>query len=466
MTAGTSTSPLGRVVVVDDDPLLVDQLRWSLAGVFEMASAGDAASARPLLDSHPDLFLFDLRLPPSGTTEEGFRLLREARRLDPDATVIVMSGEEDRQAALRAIDLGAFDFFRKPVDPAELLVILKRALERRRLAVENREWREAARGTNRFDEMLGESPAMKRLFKDIERVAPSDATVLIEGESGTGKELVARSIHQRSARGAGPFVAVNASAMPDTLAESELFGHERGAFTGAVASRPGRFELAQGGTLFLDEVGTLSAAVQAKLLRVLEVRQLERLGGRRTISVDFRLISASNEDLAGRVRTGAFREDLFYRIHTVVLRVPPLRERSEDVAPLAEHFRNRYATKYRRPARRFAPELLERLRTRAWKGNVRELEHVVEMLVLFGDGEELVPEDLARALAGEDEAPTAPAAQGGEAAPGSFAGRVRDFERRLLTDALAQAGGSKAQAARALGLDSNQMKYLCRKYGV
>ena len=241
---------LGRLLVVEDDPILLDQLKWALKGTFEVTGARDATEARAMLPTEPDLYLFDLRLPPSGRVEEGFGLLEEVRRANPDATVVMMSGEADRHAALHSIELGAFDFFRKPLDPAEMLVILKRAIERRRLVAENRRLREEARDGKSFDRLIGESPGMRRLFRDIERVAPSDASVLIEGESGTGKELVAHSIHQRSARAARPFVALNASAFPDTLAESELFGHERGAFTGAVASRPGRFELAHGGTLF------------------------------------------------------------------------------------------------------------------------------------------------------------------------------------------------------------------------
>ncbi|MDQ2977667.1 MAG: sigma-54 dependent transcriptional regulator, partial [Acidobacteriota bacterium] len=329
-------------------------------------------------------------------------------------------------------------------------------LERRRLIAENRELRENARDQKSFDRLIGESPGMRKLFREIERVAPSDASVLIEGESGTGKELVAHSIHERSARAGRPFVAVNASGFPDTLAESELFGHERGAFTGAIASRPGRFELAHGGTLFLDEIGTLSQAVQAKLLRVLETHEVERVGGRRTVSVDFRLISATNEDLEKRVAAGAFREDLFYRINTVPIRIPPLRDRGEDLRLLAEHFLSRFCARHRR-ARTISPAVLERLRRHPWKGNVRELEHVIEMLVLFSETDAITEEDLPRVFRAES-----PAAAG----PVSFAAAVRDFERKLLAQAIEQAGGVKAQAARLLGLDANQIKYLCRKHGL
>ena len=390
---------LGSVVIVEDDPILLDQLTWSLKGHFEIASATDAERARPLCETDPDLYLFDLRLPPSGEIEEGLNLLKSVRQRNPDATVVMMSGEKDRQAILRSIELGAFDFFRKPVDPAELLVILKRALERRRLVAENRELRERSREEpETFDRLVGASKGMRRLFREIEKVAPSDATVLLVGESGTGKELVAHSIHARSNRRERLFVAVNASALPESLAESELFGHEKGSFTGAVASRPGRFELAHGGTLFLDEVGTLSAPIQSKLLRVLETREVERVGGRRSISVDFRLISATNEDLEAKVAAGTFREDLFYRINAVPIRIPPLRDRPDDIPLLAEHFVSRFSARHGRGARRLSAEVLERFREHPWKGNVRELEHVVENLILFSEGGEIGVEDLPRVL--------------------------------------------------------------------
>ena len=313
---------LGRIVIVEDDATLLEQLTWALKSRFAVSAARDATHGKALCESDPDLYLFDMRLPPSGQVQEGLDLLRHVRKRDPDATVVMMSGEGERSDALRAVALGAFDFFQKPIDTAELLVILNRALERRRLLVENRELRQTAASPAADGGLVGESAPMRRLRKDIEKVAGSDATVLLLGESGTGKELVARSIHSSGPRRDRPFVAVNASALPESLAEAELFGHEKGAFTGAVGSRPGRFELAEGGTLFLDEIGTLSAAVQSKLLRVLESREVERLGGRRTIPVDFRLISASNEDLEARVSAGSFREDLYYRIHTVPIRDP------------------------------------------------------------------------------------------------------------------------------------------------
>ncbi|MGE5276548.1 MAG: sigma-54-dependent transcriptional regulator [Acidobacteriota bacterium] len=451
---------LGRILIVEDDAFLLEQLTWALKGRFAVSSARDATEGRARLDAGADVYLFDLRLPPSRTVEEGFGLLREARRRDPDATVVVMSGESDRREALRAIELGAFDFFRKPVDAAELQVILGRALERRRLLAENRALRLQAGTPGPFDRLVGQSAPMRRLFEDIRRVAPSDATVLIVGESGTGKELVAHAIHEGSPRANRPFVAVNAAALPESLAESELFGHEKGAFTGAVSSRPGRFELASGGTLFLDEIGTLSLALQAKLLRAIESREIERVGGRRAIAIDLRLISATNEDLEARAAQGSFREDLLYRINTIPLRIPPLRERLEDLAPLCDHFLAKFADRHGRPGRRLSAGVLDRFREHAWRGNVRELEHVIEMLVLFSDREEIGEEDLPRALRGR-----ATGAVGPQAGV-SFEKAVEDFERRLLTDAIGQAGGVKAEAARRLGLDPNQIKYLCRKYGI
>jgi DNA-binding NtrC family response regulator len=449
----------GRLIIVEDDPFLLQQLSWALKGKFSVAPARDATEGRALCDSaETDLYLFDMRLPPSGTVEEGLGLLKEVRRRDPDATVIMMSGEGERRHAMRAIELGAFDFFQKPVDTAELLLILDRALERRRLLSENRVLKEQVGERPFLGKLVGESPAMRRLRRDIEKIAPSDATVLLLGESGTGKDLVAHTIHEASARRGGPFVAVNAAALPETLAEAELFGHEKGAFTGAVASRPGRFEMASGGTLFLDEVGTLSPAVQAKLLRALESRRIERVGGRRTISVDFRLLSASNEDLESRVAAGSFREDLYYRINTIPIRIPPLREREGDVRLLAGHFLEKFRARHRSGVERLSAEVLQRLEQHLWRGNVRELEHVIEMLVLFAEGQEVTEEDLPRVLRGGR------AVEAASQRP--FAQAVAEFERRLLAEAIAGAGGVKAEAARRLGLDGNQIKYLCRKYGL
>ncbi len=457
------SAPLGRLLIVEDDPFLLEQLTWALKGRFAVSGARDASQGKALCESEPDLYLFDLRLPPSNQVREGLDLLRHVRRRDPEATVVMMSGEGERAHALEAIALGAFDFFQKPIDTAELMLILDRALERRRLVVENRELRREAGAAGApagggASPLIGQSAAMRRLRREIEKVAGSDASVLLQGESGTGKELVARAIHAASPRRDRAFVAVNASALPESLAESELFGHEKGAFTGAVASRPGRFELAQGGTLFLDEIGTLSSGVQSKLLRAIESREIERVGGQRSIPVDFRLVSATNEDLEARVGDGTFREDLYYRINTIPIAIAPLREREGDIPLLAEHFLERVCEREGLPKKRFSAAALARLEAHPWRGNVRELSHAVELAVLFCEAPEIGEEDLPRSLR--------PGRSARTAAPKSYAAAVEDFERRLLTDAIAAAGGVKAEAARRLGLDANQIKYLCRKFGL
>jgi transcriptional regulator with GAF, ATPase, and Fis domain len=304
---------------------------------------------------------------------------------------------------------------------------------------------------------------MRALFAAIEKVAPTDATVLVCGESGTGKELVAEAIHRGSRRAQAPFVVVNSSALPESLAESELFGHERGAFTGAVATRLGRFELAHRGTLFLDEIATLSPAVQAKLLRVLERREFERVGGTKTISVDIRLIAATNEDLRRRAERGEFREDLYYRVNTVVLTIPPLRERREDIPLLVEHFAGEAARRHGRASKTFSPEALEALAVHPFRGNVRELAHLVEMLTLMAEEDVILPGHLPGTF-GVQTPPLAQAAGPPAEADLPLAEAVSRYERELLLRSIERAGGVKARAAEALGLDSNQMKYLCRKY--
>ena len=450
----------GRLAVVEDDPLLLDQLLWALKDKFETHAARDAVEGLKLAELEPDVYLLDLRLPPSGEAEEGLRLLQAIRQRQPDATVVIMTAEAERRWALKAVEMGAFDFFRKPFEKSDLLHVLGRALERHRILAENRTLKEEVWKRESYGGLVGESPGMRALFTLIEKVAPTDATVLVTGESGTGKELVAEAIHRGSARKSGPLVAVNSSALTETLAESELFGHERGAFTGAVASRVGRFELANGGTLFLDEVATLSPAVQAKLLRVLERHDFERVGGTKTIHVDIRLVAATNEDLERRVAAGTFREDLLYRLNTVILRIPPLRERREDVPLLVDFFAARAASRHGRRAKTFSPAAFEALARHPFRGNVRELEHLVEMLTLMADGDTIGPEHFPGTLVGGTREPAQAEAHL------SFAESVGRFERELVSQAITRAGGVKARAAEALGLDANQMKYLCRKYRI
>jgi two-component system NtrC family response regulator len=456
----------GRLAIVEDDRILLDQLRWALKGKFEIESAGNAVDALRLIEWDSDLFLIDLRLPPSNEPREGLDLLRTIRQKKPGAAVVVMTGEREREYALKAVELGAYDFFRKPCDPSELSLVLGRALERQRILAENQALKRDALERQSFGTLVGTGPAMKVLFRSIEKVAPSDATVLIYGESGTGKELVAHSIHRASTRASGPFIAVNSSALPEGLAESELFGHEKGAFTGAVAARPGKFELAHQGTLFLDEVATLSASVQAKLLRVIENRQFERVGGSRTISVNIRLLAATNEDLSRRAAEGSFREDLLYRLNTVTLRIPPLREREGDIPVLLDTFAERFGRQHRKKPKSFSPDVRELFARYRWPGNVREMEHLVEMLTLMVEEDEVRPEHLPGSVVATA---TGSVSAASAAAPGPevpLPRAVEQFERQRIAEAIARSNGVKAQAARALGIEWNQLKYLCRKYGL
>jgi DNA-binding NtrC family response regulator len=450
----------GRVAIVEDDALLLDQLAFALKGRFEVLRASDATRGLALAEQDPDVFLLDLRLPPSNEAEEGLRLISELHQRRPEASIIIMTGEADRRLAQKAVELGAFDVFRKPFDMAELLLVLTRALERRRLVGENRALREEMLKKRSFGGLVGASPGMRALFSAIGKVAPSDAAVLVYGESGTGKELVAEAIHRGSRRAHGPFIVVNSSALPESLAESELFGHERGAFTGAVAARSGRFEMAHRGTLFLDEVATLSPAVQAKLLRVLERHEFERVGGSKTISVDIRLIAATNEDLKERAGKGVFREDLYYRLSTVVLTIPPLRERRDDLRLLVEHFAGEAARRHGRPPKSFSPEALAVLAAHPFRGNVRELGHLVEMLTLMVEDDVILPAHLPGAVRTPEGQGQATAVPEGFPLPKA----VARYEEELIRRAIEKAGGVKARAAESLGLDTNQMKYLCRKY--
>jgi len=450
------------VLVTEDDPMMAEQLRWALKDQYSVRWASDRFQALAALKKgQPDLLLLDLCLPPENVPEEGFRILRAARASGSDTTVIVMSAVEEREAALRAISEGAYDFLSKPLDLATLRVVVSRALERQALERENRRLRDELRDRHHIDGMVGISLPMQRVFEAIRRVADSPVTVILEGESGTGKEVVARAIHFSGARREGPFVAVHCAALPETLIEAELFGHEKGAFTGAAGARVGRFEAADGGTLFLDEVACLPSATQIKLLRVLEERAVERLGSNRPRRVDIRLIAATNENLENKVALGEFREDLFFRLNVFPIRLPALRERVEDVPVLAEHFLKKLCEDRRIPARRFSPELLQALMGREWRGNVRELKNLVETIALLADGEVIGLGDL----------PPAPPRRDGllplaQVQTMGFKLAVQDFERRILLEAITRADGVKARAARDLGLDAAQMKYLVKKYNL
>jgi DNA-binding NtrC family response regulator len=457
-------SRISRILIVDDDRHLREQIAWSLKDDYAVFHAGSREEGlAAVLRDRPDLVLLDLHLPPGQSAREGMGLLKEFHKKGLDILVIVMTGDETKEAALRAIEEGAYDFFRKPVELAELKMIIRRTLEKQRIERENRQLREKLRQQASFEEILGNSEAMKRVFDSIRRVAGGDTTVILRGESGTGKELVARAIHNTGDQRAGPFVAVQCSALPEHLIESELFGHERGAFTGAIATREGRFEMADGGTLFLDEIGTLSPAIQAKLLRVLEQKQFERLGGKQTIRAHVRLIFATNEDLEARVRDGSFREDLYYRVNVFPISIPPLRERREDIPLLVDHYLNVLCRARGMPPKNITGEALRLLMDYPWKGNVREMVNVVQNVVLRTDGRTIAASDLPSylvALTPEDVRTLDRPCE----TPLNLETEVERFQSRLLELALRKAGGVKVEAARLLGIDKNRMMYLCRKH--
>jgi two-component system NtrC family response regulator len=392
-----SDSPdLPVLLVVEDDEGLQRQLKWAYEG-YRVVSALDRAQAIDLLRCHePAVVTLDLGLPPDpdGTTE-GFALLAEILRLKPDTKVIVASGHGARESALKAIALGAYDFYRKPVDIDELGLIVGRAFQLHALEGENRRLEDQASESGTvLGSMVTAAPEMLKVARTIERVAPADVSVLLLGASGTGKELLARAVHEKSRRAAGPFVAINCAAIPENLLEAELFGYERGAFTGAVKTTPGKIELAQGGTLFLDEIGDVPLPLQVKLLRFLQERVIERIGGRQAIAIDIRVVSATHQDLGAMQAGGRFREDLYYRLAEMVVTIPALAERAGDAVLLARHFVRRFARELGSPVTGLAPDALEAIDCYRWPGNVRELENRIKRAVIMAEGKLIGAEDL------------------------------------------------------------------------
>ncbi|OGK82315.1 MAG: two-component system response regulator [Candidatus Rokubacteria bacterium GWC2_70_24] len=444
-----------RILVVDDEPAqreLVSGFLRKRGFEVDEAAGGQAALARFTQEPF-DLVLTDQRMPDLS----GLDLLQRLRAVTPEAAVIVMTAYGTIETAVGAIKAGATDYLSKPINLDELLHRIERVRERQRLLGENRELRAALEERHRVEGIIGDSGRMQEVLSLVRRVAPSDATVLIRGESGTGKELIARAIHHASPRAGGPLVAVNCAALPEGLLESELFGHEKGAFTGAAASRKGRFELADGGSIFLDEIGDLPLHLQVKLLRVLQERQFERVGGTRTIPVDVRVLAATHRNLEALVREGRFRDDLYYRINVVTLLLPPLRERREDLSPLIEHFLTRFAGKNGKTIRGLTREARDALLRYDYPGNVRELENLIERAVVLTRDEVIGKSDLPLTL---DE-------QTAESdAPAGLVAAVEGLERRMMRDALSRAGGVQTRAAELLGISERVLRYKLRKYGL
>lgn len=383
-----------KILITDDDDELRTQMKWSLAADYEVLEAEDRLAAVEVLRKEgPSITTLDLGLPPSpGTAEEGLNTLAEFLQIDPLVKVIVITGQGDKSNALLAIAQGAYDFFAKPVDMEVLKVLLGRALYVSRLEHENRDLQQRFKFES-FEGMVGTSPRIITVFDAIRKVAPTNAPVLVAGESGTGKELAARAIHRLSARKNGPFVPINCGAIPENLLESELFGHEKGSFTGAHIQRQGRIEAAQGGTLFLDEIGELSPALQVKLLRFLQEQQIERVGGRKSIQVDVRVICATNIDLQRAMTEGRFREDLYYRICVVAIALPPLREREGDVPLLAKALLQQLALEQKKTLT-FSRKTMEMMELYSWPGNIREMENRLRRAVIMTEGNQITSADL------------------------------------------------------------------------
>jgi two-component system, NtrC family, nitrogen regulation response regulator NtrX len=450
------------ILVVDDEA----GVRTSLTGILgdegyhvEAVDSGEAALA--LLEGRRfDLLLLDVWLPKM----DGLETLSRVRTLDPEVPVVVISGHGSIETAVKAVRMGAQDFVEKPLSLEKTLLVVKNALRQRRLEAENRALKEQVQ--HRWV-MVGESPAIHALRADIAQAAPSNGRVMIFGENGTGKELVARNIHFQSLRASGPFVEVNCAAIPEELIESELFGHTRGAFTGALSAKKGKFELADGGTLFLDEVGDMTLKTQAKVLRVLQEQRVEPVGGTSSVSVDVRVIAATNKNLDEEIRKGAFREDLFFRLNVIPFHVPALRERRDDVPLLARHFIGEIAAEYGRRPKELSPEAMNVLVGQSWPGNVRELRNIVERLVIMTPGDRIEARHLpATLLAGSPaaEASGSPAAAGGEFA--SLAGAREDFEKRYIWRKYQECGGNMSRTAEALQVERSNLYRKMKGYGL
>jgi two-component system nitrogen regulation response regulator NtrX len=449
------------ILVVDDEA----GVRSSLAGILgdegyevEAVESGEACLGA-LEGRRFDLLVLDVWLPGM----DGIETLSKVRSLDPELPVVVISGHGSIETAVKAVRMGAQDFVEKPLSLEKTLVAVKNALRQRRLEVENRSLKRQVE--QRFT-MVGESAALHALRAEIAQAAPSNGRVLIYGENGTGKELVARNIHAQSRRAEGPFVEVNCAAIPEELIESELFGHTKGAFTGALATKKGKFEQADGGTLFLDEVGDMTLKTQAKVLRVLQESKVEPVGGQSSVTVDVRVIAATNKHLEEEIRKGAFREDLFFRLSVIPFRVPPLRERREDIPLLARHFVAAFSAEYGKRPKELSPETLERLADSPWPGNVRELRNIIERLVIMTPGERIEARHLPASVGSLSSASAAPLASASLGDFPSLASAREDFEKRYIWKKYKECGGNMSRTADTLQMERSNLYRKMKAYGL
>lgn len=445
-----------KLLIVEDDPGLQSQLKWSFEN-FDVAVADDRAGALAHLRRHePPVVTLDLGLPPDpGGVSEGFGVLEEVLSLAPDTKVIVVTGHNDRTNAMRAIAMGAYDFFEKPIDPDLLGITIERGARLYHIEQENRRL-QTSHASSPLDGLLASSPEMLKVCRTIEKLAPTDVSTLILGESGTGKEVVVKALHNLSDRRDKRLVAINCAAIPEALLESELFGYEKGAFTGAAKTTPGKIEVANGGILFLDEVGDLPQPLQAKLLRFLQERVIERIGGRSEIPVDVRVICATHRDLPELIATGDFREDLYYRINEATIKVPALRGRQGDALLLARAFLERFAEQLKRPVKGFTTQAIEAIETYRWPGNVRELENRVKRAVIMADGNQVSLEDLE--LPGETE--------GVDIEPFNLREVREKAESQAILRALTRTEGNVSKTAELLGVTRPTLYNLMKKYGI
>jgi len=443
------------LLIVEDDPALQKQMRWAF-DAYETVVASDRDSALAQMRRfEPAVVTMDLGLPPSpDDPTEGLKLLEEIHTLVPETKVVVLTGQNDQANALKAIALGAYDFCTKPFEPELLTWTIERAFRVHELQEENRRL-QAAQQAPALGGIVTRDPAMQRICRTIEKVAPTSATVLILGESGTGKELFARALHDLSPRAANRFVAINCAAIPETLLESELFGHEKGAFTGAVKQTPGKIETANTGTLFLDEIGDLPLSLQAKLLRFLQERVIERIGGRQEIPVDVRIVCATHQSLKEQTTTGRFREDLYYRLAEIVVEIPPLRARSGDVALLAHSFVRRIAVEQRRGSITLMPEALSALESHAWPGNVRELENVIKRAVIMTEGSRITAADIGLGPNGD-----------ADLAHFNLRQVREEAEKHAVLRVLARVNGNLSKAAELLGVSRPTLYDLMHRFGL
>jgi len=440
--------PMPKILIVDDDPEILEIIAGVLKEggyVVDTASSGTGA-IKHIDDEFYDLVVTDLKMP----EVDGMMVLRHVVDRSPDTICIILTGYGTIDGAVEAIKTGAFDYITKPVKPGEILIVVEKALRYRYLERENILLRRQLRKKYRFENFVGDSEPIQKVFELIEKVSDTDSTVLITGESGTGKELIAKAIHYNSDRRDNPMVVINCGAIPEELLESELFGHEKGAFTGAHKSRIGRFELADGGTIFLDEIGDMSPNLQVKLLRVLQEQKFERVGSTRTIQTDIRIIAATNQDLIGAANNGTFREDLYYRLNVIPIEVPPLRERRSDILLLVDFFLKKFNEEKQKHTKGFTPETMDTLIQYDWPGNVRELENLVERVVILTNSDEIglddLPESVREDVRAIESAETTIPKHG-------FDNAVEEYEKKLILKALDETNWVKAKAAKLLNMN-------------